>query len=369
MKLFIKREDLLRVLQLVIGVVERRQAMPILANVLLLVKERVLLAIATDLEVELSSSIPLSDGVEAEGALTVSGRKLIDICRSLPADSELTLEERGKSLSVRSGNSHFDLATLPAADFPRAQNAQNIISFPISQKVLLSLVKRTHFAIAENHAHHYLNGLLLNIEKNSIHAVASDGHRMSLYSLKSTSQGETTTRVIIPKKGATELMRLLVDSEDQVTVELTKNYIRVLSPNFTFTSKLIDSKYPDYNKLIPRGGDKRIVVNCESFRRALARISILSNEILRSMHLELSTNMLRMTTHNAEQEQAEEVIHVDYSGDNLDIGFNIAYLMDILSTIKTEEIAITLKNSKSGATIEEISGHESCLYVIMPFQI
>jgi len=369
MKLTIKREDLLKPLQLSIGVVERRQTMPILANVLLSVKNQELSVVATDLEVELSSTISIDVASDKNCAVTVSGRKIVDICRTLPANSVIDIEENGKSLTIRSGNSHFNLATLPVDEFPRIQNQQEKASFNIPQKTLLSLVKRTHFAIAENNPHYYLNGLLLEIKDGIVRAAASDGHRMSIYELEGPAEKDLLARVIVPQKAIQELLRLLSDSDDQVTVSITKNYIHIQCENFTLISKLIDSKYPNHNKLIPHGGDKKIILDRDDFKNALVRVGILSNEILRSMRLELLPNLLRMVSNNNEQEKAEESIPIDYSGSNLEIGFNIAYLLDVLNTIKTNEISMTFKDGASGIIIEEVNGEESCLYVVMPFQL
>jgi DNA polymerase III subunit beta len=369
MKLTITRENLLELLQLVINIIGRRQTMPILSNVLLVSDEQKLAITASDSEVELSGSIKLINPPEMAGATTVSGRKLTDICRSLPSESIITLESNARSLTIRTQNSHFNLLTLPANEFPLTQEQPEKVNFQIQQNIFLSLVKRTHFAIAENDPHYYLNGLLLDIKNGNILAVASDAHRMSLYSLQNKAAENITANVIIPKKAIIELMRLLKDSDEHATINIAKNYISVQTDNFILTSKLIDSKYPDYKKLIPKNGDKTIALNTETWKEALIRVGILSNEILRSMRLELSTNLLRMTAYNTEQEIAEEIMPIDYNGENLDIGFNITYLLDVLATIKTEKTLITFKNNKSGAIITEVDSSEDCLYVVMPFEV
>jgi len=371
MKLTVKREDLLRPIQLVVGVVERRQTMPILANILLSVKDNQLSTLATDLEVELSSTIELNGAVKQSGTITVSGRKIADICRSLPAGCNIELEENNKILTLHTTNSHFNLSTLPADDFPHTQNQIEQASFSLPEKTLRSVVQRTHFAIAENNPHYYLNGLALEIKDNTVHAIASDAHRLSSYTIDqcSTTNDGATLRIIVPKKAIVELMRLLSNTEDLVKIGITKNYIRFQTTSFTLTSKLIDSKYPNYSKLIPRGGDKKIILDRETFKNALVRVGILSNEILRSMQLELLPNTLRMISHNTEQEQAQETLPIEYGGEHLEVGFNIAYLLDVLATMSTEQLAITLKDNLTGAILEEVNGEENCLYVIMPFQI
>jgi DNA polymerase III subunit beta len=369
MKLSIQREALLQPLQMVIGVVERRQTMPILSNVLIEVQKDKLITTATDIEVELASSIDLDTPPEKTGAITVSGRKLIDICRSLPAASSIELEEQGTNLIIKSNNSHFHLATLPVDEFPRTKEQPEKISFNVPQNELFTLVRRTHFAIAEHNPHSYLNGLLMEIKDGTLRAVASDAHRLSLYSIKNKSLENVLTRIIVPKKGVLELMRLLTEDEGMANISITKNCIRVQTVQATLTSKLIDSKYPPYSKMIPRGGDKRIEVERDTLKNALIRVGILSNELLRSMRLELSPQLLRLIANNSEQETAEEVLSVSYEGESLDIGFNIAYLLDVLSTIKTDKVVMTFKDSESGVIIEEINGNEDGLYIVMPFQL
>lgn len=369
MKLTLEKENIALPLQTVIGVVGRRQTMPILSNVLLSISSSQLSVIATDLEVELQSSCQLNHPPTKTGNTTVSGRKLMDICRSLPEGSILDLESTDKNLRIHSEHSNFTLATLPVDEFPTVQEQPEKTSFAIPEQTLLSIVKRTHFAIAENNPHYYLNGLLLEIKDGMIHAVASDAHRMSLYSMAGQSTENILSRIIIPKKAITELSRLLNDTSDLATINITRNYIRIHCNHFILTSKLIDSKYPNYVKQIHSDTQKRVVLNRDIFKDALVRVGILSNEILRSMRLELSPGLLRMTAYNSEQEQAEETIPIDYNGESLDIGFNIAYLLDVLATIKTAEIAISVKDSKSGVLIEEVSGQEDCLYIVMPFQL
>ena len=369
MKLKIVREDLLKPLQSVIGVVEKRQTMPILANVLINVTATKLCITATDLEVELSYSIPLDIPPEEIGTITVSGRKITDICRTLPPQSIIELECTGKTLKIRSQNSSFNLATLPIDEFPKFSEQPEKTSFVIQQSTLLSLVKRTYFAVAEDNPHYYLNGLLLDIQNGTIRAIASDAHRMSLYTMSNPSTENISLRIIVPKNSLTELQRLLVDNESTITIAVARNYIIVQGDNFTLTSKLIDSKYPNYGKQLLEPSDKKIVLNQSTFKEALIRVGILSNELLRSMRLELEPNLLKMVAYNSEQEQAEEQIAINYNGEHLEIGFNIAYLLDVLATIKTEKIVITLQSSKVGAIIEEVGGNEDCFYVVMPFEL
>lgn len=369
MHLTIQREDLFKILQAVASVVERRQTLHILANVLLIASENTLSAIGTDLEIERISAVLLTKTPLRTGSVTVSARKLIDLVRSLPADSAIELEVIDNVLNIRSNASYFNLATLPVAEFPRTnlQNETGVFSLP--NQDIFDMLRRTSFAIAENNSHVYLNGLLLEISDGIIRAVAADAHRMSLYSIENENLKAINARVIVPKKSILEMLRLVNDSAEPVIIGIADNYIRMENGHDILISKLIDSKYPNYNKLVPRGGDKCIILPTIAWRDALIRVGILSNEILRSMRLELSKNLLRMTAHNIAQEKAEEIMQIGYEDANLEIGFNIVYLLDVLNTVKTPEIAMILKDSESGILIEEHQGNKNCLYAVMPFKL
>lgn len=369
MKIALDRDALLKPLQMVVGVVERRQTMPILANVLIQVTHDNLTIMATDLEVELSSTTALVSPPEKPGSVTVSGRKILDICRALPPQSILELESKDTRLNVRSKNSTFHLITLPVEEFPHFQEQPESARITIPQNIFLSLVKRTYFAIADDHPHYYLNGLLLNIQNKTIYAMASDAHRMSLYTISDSSIEDIALRVIVPKKCIAELQRLLADNDTLIDLIIAKNHIIVKGSNFTIVSKLIDSKYPNYTIPTSQTDDKKILLDRDEFKEALVRVGVVSNEILRSMRFELDKNVLRMTSNNKDQEQAEEQITIDYNGAYLEMGFNITYLLDVLATIKTQKITMTFQDNNGGAVIEEVDGVENCVYIVMPFQL
>lgn len=364
MQLTISREKLLKPLQLIAGVVERRQTLPILSNVLLILKKNELSLAGTDLEVELIGRVELDEPAVA-GKITVPARKLMDICRSLPDQAEIEFELDDTKLKVRSGRSRFNLVTLPANDFPIVEEAPGQIEFVLPQQDLRKLIERTQFAMAQQDVRYYLNGMLWEVKNGNLSMVSTDGHRLAMCTLGADIGGDT--QVIVPRKAVLELARLLTDSEDSVTVMLGANQLRVKTNEYTFTSKLIDGRFPDYEKVIPRGGDKVIEIDRDFFKQALSRVGILANEKHRSVRLELRKDLLRVIANNPEQEQAEEELNINYQGDDLDIGFNITYLIEALSALPAGTIHMTLSNSDSSARVEGADGYS--IYVVMPMRI
>lgn len=365
MEIKISRDDLIRPLSQVVGVVERRQTLPILAYVLMRHADNKLNMTGTDLEVEVSTSGSSSSG-EA-GEVTIPARKLFDICKSLPADAQIKIAAKGEKVVVSSGRSRFTLSTLPPADFPAIEASEWKETFTLAQKSLKSLLEATQFCMAQQDVRYYLNGLLLEINNNSLRAVATDGHRMAMEEV--TLSGAVGERqVIVPRKGVIELSRFLEESDDPVTVSLGDNHIRVELPNLVFTSKLIDGRFPDYTKVIPVNQDKHLSLDRYELRDALSRASILSNEKYRGVRLSLSNNKIRITAHNPEQEEAEEEIGVDYSGEEIEIGFNVTYLIDAAGAIDNDKIVLKLSDPNSSCTIQA-PDRENPLYVIMPMRL
>lgn len=372
MNLTIQREALLKPLQLVIGVVERRQTLPILANVLLSVKQDELAITGTDLEVELVGRALLEQPAKEAAKITVPGRKLVDICRALPEQSQIELYQDKERIILRSGRSRFILTTLPAADFPNIDSSEPELEFTLSQKELRSLLQRTHFAMAQQDVRYYLNGMLLEVNQGKIRTVATDGHRLALNNTGSPIVNNSLVQVIIPRKGIIELMRLLDNQEAEVTASVGSNHVRIHSNDFTFTSKLVDGRFPDYEKVLPQLGDKIITVERQTLREALVRASILSNEKFRGVRLQLRSGLLRITANNPEQEEAEEIIHLDYDGDDLDIGFNVNYLLDILNTVDTDKVKLSFSDSTSSVLVEEADegrAGEQGTFVVMPLRL
>lgn len=365
MKFQAQREALLKPVQAVMGVVERRQTMPILSNVLLTAEGGELRVTGTDLEVELVSSILLD--AQDNGEVTVPGRKLLDILKALPDEAAIEVSQEKDRLVIRSGKSRFTLSTLPASEFPLVEDINPQKRFELSQATLKTLLDRTAFSMAQQDVRYYLNGLLLELRGDVLRGVATDGHRLALYDVDAET-GDSKLQVIVPRKGVLELQRLLGDSEGGAAVEIGSNHIRLEIEGLRFTSKLIDGRFPDYERVIPQGGDKAIVADRQILKEALARTAILSNEKYRGIRLTLAPGLLSLQAHNPEQEEAEEELELDYDGGELEIGFNVTYLMDALGAVQGESVKLGLADSNSSCLIEE-PGNASARYVVMPMRL
>lgn len=366
MKITIQRENLLKPLQLVCGVVERKQTLPILSNILVRAGKEGLSLTATDLEIEMVTNTPF-DGSSATET-TLPARKFLDICRTLPEQAQVELTIDGERAVIRSGKSRFTLATLPASDFPNIGAFQETAGFSITQSILKKLIERTQFAMAQQDIRYYLNGLLLELSPGRVRAVATDGHRLALCDAPTEVEINETLQIIVPRKGVHELTRLLEDSDRPVQIHLGSNHIRLSSPDMSFTSKLIDGRFPDYQRVVPEGGDKIVIADKETLKQALVRASILSNEKYRSVRFLFTEGNLRIFAHNPEQEEAEEEVAVDYSGEKLEIGFNVNYVVDALSAVTTPQVRLILSDANSCCLIQAADG-ENCKYVVMPMRL
>lgn len=365
MKLTAPREALLKPLQAVIGVVERRQTMPILANVLLVAKGGEIAITATDLEVELVATTEAQ--VDAAGEVTVPGRKLLDICKALPEDAKVSISLSGDKLSVKSGRSKFSLTTLPAAEFPTVDDINAGESLELSQELLGRLLEKTHFAMAQQDVRYYLNGLLLETGKNMLRAVATDGHRLSLCQVSLDNSKLPQKQVIVPRKGVLELQRLM-HGGGALNIELGSNHVRIQLDDIRFTSKLIDGRFPEYERVIPKDTSNQLTADREAFRSALQRTAILSNEKYRGIRLIIRDGGIVLQAHNPEQEEAEEELEVEYSGDEIEIGFNVNYLLDALGAIETETVTLALVDGNSSCLLRE-PDKDDCKYVVMPMRL
>lgn len=366
MKLSIQRETILKPLQSVIGVVERRQTLPILANLLFTVTTEGIEITATDLEVELVAILRLP--TETTGEFTVPARKLVDIVKTLPEETELNLSTKQEKAQLVAGRSRFTLSTLPANEYPSLEKFEVEQEVEVPQQALKQLIERTQFAMAQQDVRYYLNGLMLEFSPGILRGVATDGHRLALGEVKVEADIKKNLQVILPRKGVQELVRLLEDAETIAKIQFAKNHIRVILPELQFTSKLIDGKFPEYSGVIPKVVDKKVTLDRHSFRQALQRTSILSNEKYRGIRLHLEGDRLTVSAHNPEQEEAEEELGVDYQGASLDIGFNVTYLLDVLSVLPTDSLQIKLSDANSSCLIED-SGETNCRYVIMPMRL
>lgn len=363
MDITIQRDVLLKPLQAVSGVVEKKQTLPVLSNVLLTAKDNSLRLTGTDLEVELVGVIPVTE-MRQEGIATVSARKLFDICRTLSEGSLLHLSMDKNYLAVRAGESSFMLNTLPAQDFPSLEEMNYPTQFTIKQNLFKNLFTRTYFAMGQQDVRHYLNGTFIDIKQKTIKCVAADGHRLALSSIEDENLNNVEARVIVPRKSVLELIRLLADDDSEVSVQIAENRIRVAATDYVFTSKLINAQYPDYHRLIPQGnmsatGDR------ESIKQALTRASILSNEKFRGVRFQLEPSQLRITANNADQEQAEEALSLAYEGKAMEIGFNVSYLLDVVSSITEKVITFAFTDPNSGVLIES----KDSVYVVMPMRL
>ncbi|MEO5703337.1 MAG: DNA polymerase III subunit beta [Gammaproteobacteria bacterium] len=365
MKFTVQREAFLRTLQIVCGVVERRQTLPILSHLLFAVDQGRLTMTATDLEVEIIAPFALADKVE-DGKITVPARKLLDICRTLPDDAKIEISLQKERLHVRSGKSRFTLATLPATDFPNVDVISGANSFTIAQSELKRIIDATQFAMAQQDVRYYLNGLMLELGDGKITAVATDGHRLALCEANAQLDFNETRQAIVPRKAVTEMSRLLTDTDESMEVQLGTNHIQFTTSEMSFTSKLIDGRFPDYQSVLPKGGDKHVSAERIALRQALTRASVLSNEKYRSIRFHLTEGTLRLHAHNPDQEEAEEELAVDYHGSELEIGFNAGYLLDTLSAISEERVTITLSDGNSSCLIQ---GRDNCKYVVMPMRL
>ncbi|MCU4675814.1 DNA polymerase III subunit beta [Catenovulum sp. 2E275] len=366
MKFSVSREDILKPLQLATGTVERRHTLPILSNVLLDISDGVLSLTGTDLEVELIASVELVQASD-DGKITVPAKKLFDICKGLNDSAliEFTLED--DKLRIRSGRSKYSLSTLPAKDFPNLEEWQSEINFAIKQSDFKRMIDNTSFSMANQDVRYYLNGMSLETSGNQIRCVTTDGHRLALTRVDLEETLEES-QVIIPRKGVTEISRLIEDSDDNVYISIGSNHIRLSSSGFTFTSKLVDGRFPDYRRVLPKGGDKEIVADKSVIKQAFTRAAILSNEKFRGVRLNLSSGELTITATNPEQEVAEEVVEINYQGDDLEIGFNVAYMIDVLNVLESDEVKFTLGDSNSSALIEDNLDDRS-VYVVMPMRL
>jgi DNA polymerase III subunit beta len=363
----ISREALIKPLQLVTGVVERRQTLPVLSNVLLVLEKGQLSLTGTDLEVELVGRVNVGAGAR-DGEVTIPARKLMDICKSLPDDATLKVDVDDGKAVIRHGRSRFSLSTLPASDFPSVEESAGTLEFSIAQSALKAMLDSTSFAMAQQDVRYYLNGLLVEVSADYLRVVATDGHRLAMHTEKMKIAGASKTQVIVPRKGILELSRLLADGDEPVSLILGTNHIRARTRDFTFTSKLVDGKFPDYDRVLPKGGDKVLTAVRNDLRQALNRTAILSNEKFRGIRLMLANDELKIVANNPEQEEAEEIISVEYKGANLEIGFNVSYLVDVLGVLSTDSVQMILADSNSSVLIQATENSPS-LYVVMPMRL
>ncbi|MCP5247177.1 MAG: DNA polymerase III subunit beta [Candidatus Accumulibacter sp.] len=370
-----RRDTLLAPLQAVSGIVERRHTLPILSNVLLEKSGDVLTLLATDIEIQITSSSAGATG-DGNGAVTVGARKLQEILRSLPEGAEVSLTLDDRRLLVKAGRSRFSLQTLPAEDFPSMALADgDVRRFSVAQKEFRKLLGQTQYAMASQDVRYYLNGLLLLVDGSELRAVATDGHRLAYASMpleaapaELREEGAARQELILPRKTVIELNRLLADSDEPLSIEMLPNQIRFQFGEINLVSKLIDGRFPDYERVIPSSLKNVVSVARTALLQSMVRAAILTNEKFRGVRLMLADGSLKIMAANAEQEEAQEEIEVDYQGDALDVGFNVAYLLDVLNNRSEEFIEWGFNDANSSALVT-VPGNDRFRYVVMPMRI
>jgi len=364
----IERDTLLKPLQAVTGIVEKRHTLPILSNVLLERSRDHLNLVATDLEIQVSTRSNVGGAGGEDQSLTVSARKLQDILRSLPEGADTLLDIQNNRLQVRAGKSRFNLQTLPAADFPKLGDAgQALTKITLPQSAFRSLLLLVQYAMAQQDIRYYLNGLLLVIDDGQLKVVATDGHRLS-YAARALGQQLDKREVILPRKAVLELSKLLAESDDPVEIEIYASQVRFVFGAIVLTTKIIDGKFPDYTRVIPSNYQKKFAIDRLLLLQSLQRAAILSNEKFRGVRWLVTGTSLRISCTNNEQEEAQEELEISYPGDAVDIGFNITYLLDVLNNVHTDSVECALADANSSMLVT-VPEQRDFRYVVMPMRI
>lgn len=368
MNIEIETSRLLKPLALINGVVERRQTIPILSNVFLRMEGGALTLIGTDLEVEIT--LQLQDVTGEDGECTLAARKLYDICRALPDSATVTIEpgDDGNNAQVRSGRSRFKLQTLPAGDFPKIDTKDWEERIRIRGSELDSLLDATAFSMAQQDVRYFLNGVLLEIEGDALRAVATDSHRLAKSEIALSDGDHEHRQSIVPRKAVLEMQRFLENRGDELVMEINPNHIRVRNETSTLTAKLIDGRFPDYRAVIAQRLSTTLEHDRLELIHVLSRASILTNEKFRNVRLNLKPGLLVVTAHNPEQEEANDEVEIAYDGEELDIGFNVDYVLDALKAISSENVEIKLQDTNNSCALQA-PGEERTLYLIMPVRL
>lgn len=367
MKLEAQREQLLKPLQAVLGAVERRQTLPILANVLISADSSGVTMTATDLEVELSAHLELP--VEVPGEVTIPARRLHEILRAFPDAASVTLSVEDEKATIRSGRSRFILGTLPPSDFPTLEDFPYDTSLYLAQGALRGMLERGNFAMAVQDVRYFMNGMLFEVGNGVLRLVATDGHRLALQELPVETAGDTLRQMIVPRKGVLELTRLLADSDAPLHLQFATNHLRATLGTIRFTSKLVDGKFPEYQRVLPRDSHLVVIADRQVLRTALARAGIVLSDKTMSIALHISSWMLRIKARNQNQEEAEEEVEINYDGEALEIGFNVSYLLDAIGALRGELAKLSFTDANASCLIEEAEGEGGGQHVIMPMRL
>lgn len=366
-ELSISKQQLLTPLLTVAGAVDKKQSLTILSNILLKLVDNQLLLTATDLEIEITSRIPCITQHQS-GLITIPVKKMIDIIRSLEDDANPTISFKSGVVSIKEGRSQFKLTTLPADDYPVSADEVNDIEFSLERAALIHLLQSTHFAMSQQDVRAYLNGLLFEMDPQSVTVVATDGHRMAICKLLSPLSNQHH-RLLLPRKGVQEMIRLLNNiSDERVIISAGKNHFKLVTEQYTFSSKLIEARFPPYHRAIPRDQDKLVIIDRDLLKRALSRIIILANEKSRAVLLHVQSDQLTLIANNQEQEEAIESVPAQTTGDELTIGINANYLLDVLNHVAEGFVRISLSNTDTSMLVESVND-ENYQYIIMPMKI
>jgi DNA polymerase III subunit beta len=366
MNIKIDRELLINPLGNVSGIVEKRHTLPILSNLLLENQQGNLKFTATDLEMQISTHIKTK--LSEDFQITISARKFFDITRALPEKSNIDIQIEETKVTVKAKKSRFNLQTLPAKDYPVMKKDENeAVELELSQKIFKQLLKQVDFAMAQQDIRYYLNGLLIEIKEKNINIVGTDGHRLSFTSatLKNPSKN---IQVIVPRKTIVELIKLLGDTDDLVNISFTNNQVNFKFNDIDLITKVIDGKFPDYSRVIPEGHTNIFNINRELLLDAMLRASILSNDKYRGIRMVVEENNLKLVSNNSEHEEAEEELEIVYKGEKIDIGFNVTYLIDVLTNIQSDQLSIAFSDSSSSCLVT-IPKNKEYKYVVMPMRI
>ncbi len=366
MNFIINREELLTPLQQIVSVIEKRQTMPILSNVLLVIEDNRLILTGTDLEIQIVAKIEI--GTATSGAITVPARKFLDICRLLPSGAEIKFEQEDDKVKILSNRSRFSLSCLPADNYPEFSESDFEHQFFINAGKFKRALEKTIFCMANQDVRYYLNGLLLHISNSKLKLVASDGHRLSIYEDQLDQATGYEARIILPRKGVLELSRLLDDPDAELRVEFSSNNIRIFIKNLVFSAKLVDSKYPDFSKVFQQTFFNQIHIQKQLLKEALTRVAILSNEKFKGVTLDIAPDSLRISTHNPEHDEAEEELFIEYIGEPLSIAFNAQYLLDAVSNLDSELAVLTIASNASTCFIDE-PNDVSYKFIVMPMRL
>ncbi len=366
MKFIINRDVLLTPLQQIVSVIEKRQTMPVLSNVLMVLDETGLTMTGTDLEIQMVAKLDIQE--ESLGAVTIPARKFLDICRLLPNEADIKFELTDDKVRISSGRGRYVLSTLPADSYPEFTESDYDHQFIISSDQLKKALDKTMFCMANQDVRYYLNGLLLNISNSKIKLVGSDGHRLSFFEDNLNASTGYEARIIIPRKGVQELSRLLDQPEIDVDVKFSGNHIKITYQNMIFYAKLVDSKYPDFSRVFNQNFNNPILAQTQLLKAALTRVSVLANEKFKGITLDVSENLLKISAHNPEHDEAEEELVMQYLGESFSVSFNSQYLLEAVSNLDSEMTALTVASNNSCCFIEEAE-QPKFKFIVMSMQL